>query len=303
MQIKTISKIIKTKLNSWLNSITDEELKKELKDNILVSGGSITSLFLNEPVNDYDIYVKTTDLAEKIAKYYSKNYPEIKVFRGDHKEKYYQDTELHKEINPFSSGVTGSFFRNLKPDQVKLWFNKEIGYKTEHKDVGLEKYIPLYFSPNAISLSDKVQIVLRFTGNNEQIHKTFDFVHATNYFTFEEGLVTNKKALESILTKQLLYQGSFYPLTSIIRTKKFIKRHWNINAGEYLKIMFQISNLNLTNVDVLEDQLVGVDVAYFQLLINILRKKVEKEPNWVPTYEYIFTIIDKVFQETENELE
>ena len=67
MQIKTISKIIKTKLNSWLNSITDEELKKELKDNILVSGGSITSLFLNEPVNDYDIYVKTTDLAEKIA--------------------------------------------------------------------------------------------------------------------------------------------------------------------------------------------------------------------------------------------
>ena len=200
-------------------------------------------------------------------------------------------------------GLQGLFFRNLKPDQVKLWFNKEIGYKTEHKDEGWEKYIPLYFSPNAISLSDKVQIVLRFTGNNEQIHKTFDFVHATNYFTFEEGLVTNKKALESILTKQLLYQGSFYPLTSIIRTKKFIKRHWNINAGEYLKIMFQISNLNLTNVDVLEDQLVGVDVAYFQLLINILRKKVEKEPDWVPTYEYIFTIIDKVFQETENELE
>ena len=194
MQIKTISKIIKAKLNSWLDSITDEELKKKLKDNILVSGGSITSLFLNEPVNDYDIYVKTTDLAKKVAEYYSKNYPEIKVFRGDYKEKYYQDIELHKEINPFSAGIAGSFFRNLKPDQVKLWFNREIGYKTEHKDEGLEKYIPLYFSPNAISLSDKVQIVLRFTGNSEQIHKTFDFVHATNYFTFEEGLVTNKKA-------------------------------------------------------------------------------------------------------------
>ena len=30
MQIKTISKIIKAKLNSWLDSITDEELKKKL---------------------------------------------------------------------------------------------------------------------------------------------------------------------------------------------------------------------------------------------------------------------------------
>ncbi len=85
-------------------------------------------------------------------------------------------------------------------------------------------YTPVFFSPNAISLSDKVQIVLRFHGDNVAIHKTFDFIHATNYFTFKDGLVTNKEALESILTKQLKYQGSLYPVTSIIRIKKFLKR-------------------------------------------------------------------------------
>jgi hypothetical protein len=38
MQIKTIQKIITSKLNSWLNTITDENLVKDLRKNILVSG-------------------------------------------------------------------------------------------------------------------------------------------------------------------------------------------------------------------------------------------------------------------------
>jgi hypothetical protein len=96
-------------------------------------------------------------------------------------------------------------------------------------------------------------------------------VHATNYFTFEEGLVTNVAALESILTKSLRYQGSLYPLTSVIRMKKFIQRGWTVNAGEILKMLFQVSELDLKNIEVLEEQLIGVDVAYFSLLITVLR--------------------------------
>ena len=55
MQIKTIQKVISVKLTEWLNTITDEKLRSDLKNNILVSGGSITSMLLNEPVNDYDV--------------------------------------------------------------------------------------------------------------------------------------------------------------------------------------------------------------------------------------------------------
>jgi hypothetical protein len=120
-------------------------------------------------------------------------------------------------------------------------------------------------------------------------------MHATNYFTFEEGLVTNIKALESLITRQLSYQGSFYPLTSIIRSKKFIKRGWNIGAGEYLKIMFQISELDLYNPDVLDEQLIGVDVAYFSTLIEILRGRGEDAPRI--NSHYLNEVIDRVFGE------
>ena len=157
----------------------------------------------------------------------------------------------------------------------------------------------LYFSPNAISLSDNLQIVLRFWGTAEKIHETFDFVHATNYFTFKDGLIRNISAIESILTKQLKYQGSHYPVTSIIRAKKFIKRGFNITAGELLKIMFQISNFDLSDPDVLEEQLIGVDVAYFELLITALRNKSENDPKFKLSSEYFNKLIDKIFNETE----
>ena len=182
---------------------------------------------------------------------------------------------------------------------MKLFFNDLAGGMriNEDKKDSIE-YVPLYFSPNAISLSNKIQIILRFNGDASAIHKNFDYIHATNYFTFRDGLVTNKEALESLITKQLKYQGSLYPLTSILRMKKFVKRKWNITAGEILKIMFQISELDLTNPDILEEQLIGIDVAYFAKIIAILREvKQEKIVS-----DYLNEIIDRVFgQADENE--
>lgn len=77
--------------------------------------------------------------------------------------------------------------RTLKADQIKLYFS-EAGGKRVNEDKPEEdmNYTPMFFSPNAISLSDKIQIVLRFHGDNVAIHKTFDFIHATNYFTFQD---------------------------------------------------------------------------------------------------------------------
>jgi len=306
MQIKTIAKTISNKLTEWLATITDESIRKAVRDNLLVSGGSITSMLLNEPVNDYDIYLQDISVLKKLTEYYIKTFP-IELLDGREKESIQKKLDDNYE---FASGNedgrerNNSFaisVRNLKEDQIKLYMGGA-GLKVNEELKPEElNYHPLYFSPNAISLSNDIQIVIRFHGTPEQIHKTFDFVHATNYFTFKEGLVRNLPAIESILTKQLRYQGSHYPVTSIIRSKKFVKRLWNINAGELLKIIYQCSLLDLNNPDVLEEQIIGVDVAYFEVLINILRGKRESEPNFVMTSEYLNEIIDRVFNNYEEE--
>lgn len=63
MQAKTIERNIKAKMEKWLETITDEKLRKDVKENLLVSGGCIASMFLNEEVKDYDVYgqLPTTD--------------------------------------------------------------------------------------------------------------------------------------------------------------------------------------------------------------------------------------------------
>ncbi len=307
MQIKTIQKNIASKMDEWLSTIKDEALKKDVRSNLLVSGGSIASMLMNEPVNDYDVYLMNMDVLKRLAEYYTS--PEstggVSVLIMDGRNK----KQLEDEYNSKTTGMDineddNSYsicLRNLKEDQIKLYFGGNAGLRiNEGKKEEELFYTPLFYSPNAISLSNNLQIVLRFNCDAEKIHKTFDFIHATNYFTFKEGLVTNLEAVTSILTKQLKYQGSYYPVTSIIRVKKFVKRGFNIHAGELLKIMFQISQLDLSDPDVLDEQLIGVDIAYFNLLIEALRNKFDSDEDFKLTTHYFNELIDRIFNEADN---
>jgi hypothetical protein len=297
MQIKTIKKVLHTKLIEWLKTISIVKLREDIKNNLLVSGGSITSMLLGEKVNDVDIYIKDRDVLMELVKYYTGGSDRIVIMDGHNKDRFMND-EILKGDNYYSIAC-----RNLKDDQIRLYIKGGRGGLNVNEEAAKDakNYIPLFFSPNAISLTDQIQIVIRFHGDDKAIHSTFDFIHATNYFTFKDGLVTNKEALESIITKQLRYQGSFYPVTSIIRAKKFLKRGWNISAGELMKIMFQISMLNLSNPDTLDEQLIGVDVAYFEQLIAILRNIQEKDPNYELTAEKFNGLIDIVFNNSDDE--
>jgi hypothetical protein len=294
MKIKTIERVVKAKLTAWLDSIEDSDLRADVRTNIVLSGGSITSLLLQEPVNDFDVYLKDIEVLERLAKYYAKGFV---VLNGNRREEYIKEkTEgsAFSEEDDLSQAMV--IYKSLHPGQIKLYVN---GAGVEAAKGDEKPFHPVFFSQNAISLSDQIQIVLRFSGTVEEIHKSFDFIHATNYFTFEEGLVTNIKALECILTKELKYQGSLYPLTSIIRMKKFITRKWTMNAGEVLKILFQVSELDLKDPVVLEEQLIGVDIAYFSQLIEILRGVSPDKINSI----YLSRLIDKVFNNFDGDEE
>lgn len=156
------------------------------------------------------------------------------------------------------------------------------------------KYRVLFVTSNAITLSDQIQIVLRFQGEPEEIHKNYDFVHCTSFFTsWNKELVLHPEALECILTKELRYIGSRYPVCSLIRLRKFITRGWTVNAGQIVKMAYQVSKLDLDDPTVLEDQLVGVDSAYFAQVIHQLRER--SEPTGKIDGTYLMTLIDKIF--------
>lgn len=49
-------------MNQWIETIMDENLRKEVRNSLLVSGGSIASMLMRADVNDYDVYIKDMDV-------------------------------------------------------------------------------------------------------------------------------------------------------------------------------------------------------------------------------------------------
>jgi hypothetical protein len=287
MNSKNIKKSLNAKLDKWIESIDDKEVKKVIKNNTIISGGALVSLLTGVEVHDYDVYFKTKEAVLTVAKYY------VEKFNSAHKTHAFIKKEEDGRINIFikSAGVAGE-----DEEVEKLSFPEVESSNEEPVQEEKLKYRPVYLTSNAITLSDKIQIVIRFWGDVEEIHKNYDFAHCTcSWSSWNNELMLPQKALECIINKELYYIGSKYPLCSIIRARKFINRGYTINAGQYLKMCLQLNELNLHNIEVLKDQLVGVDSAYFDMAIKAVEQKKESDPNWQVDNSYLFEVINRIF--------
>lgn len=289
MKAKAIKKVLRSKVNEWLASINDESVKQLAAKNAIVTGGAIASMLLKEPVNDYDIYFKTREATEAVARYYVTAF----IVATGHTLEVNTDIDGRVRIT-----TKGGYRGETAGDVTTLQDSGEIEDAYEEteaatlKDDGKPKYRPVFLSTNAITLSQKVQIILRFYGEPDAIHENYDFVHCTNYWeASDDSLTLRPAALEALLARELRYVGSKYPICSVMRLRKFIKRNWSVNAGQILKMMMQVSDLDLTDPKVLEDQLTGVDSAYF---CQIIEKLKEKDPEKVNAA-YLVEIIDRMF--------
>ena len=327
MKRKTINAVIAKKFNEWVQSIGDEEVKKLVKKNTVITGGSIASMINNEKVNDYDVYFTNKETVLAVAKYYIGKFKElkpdshdIKLFTSeDFADPYSKLSQWYKEQKAIADDA------ETKRDEILVDFYEMNSHSKEEgrvfiyiggprnmeseKEIDLNdcenpldeeaadaedktkpKYRPVFFSSNAITLSDKIQIVTRFYGTPEQIHSNFDYVHATNYWTSdEEKVVFGIEAYEACHNKELIYVGSKYPLCSLFRMRKFISRGFTITAGEILKIAMNINEFDLKDVYTLRDQLIGVDSAYFNNLIDSIKRKDKIDRL------YLTAIINKMF--------
>ena len=294
MNSKNIAKSLNAKINNWIDSIENEEIKKIIKDNAIVTGGAIVSLLNGEKPNDYDIYFKTKEAVKLVAEYYAG------IWNETHKDKAMvtiQDND--DKIQCFIRSVGAVLEEGedgIDDDTEPVEIDQIVEETQEEQREEKPKYRPRYFSTNAISLSNDIQIVIRFYGSIEEIHKNYDFVHCTCSYDFKENKVNlPAKALEAIINKELIYCGSKYPLCSIIRTRKFLSRGYTINAGQYLKMALQLNELNLHDLNVFKDQLTGVDSAYFEQVISYLSEKKEKDKDFQIDNAYLFEIINKIF--------
>lgn len=312
MKAKTIKSVLKKKFDEWCSSIEAENIRELVKKNTVITGGCIASMLLNEKVNDFDVYFTDKETTKAVALYYvskfkTKEDADIPITISVKEE---EDGRISIVVR--SAGVANengttkpyAYFEQRADDEAGEYIGEVMDDPGEIQDTyeDIEEaaqntetkpaYRPIFLSTNAITLSNKIQIVLRFYGDANTIHENYDFVHCTNYWTSADNhLELRKEALEALLTKELIYVGSKYPVASAIRLRKFIRRGFTVNAGQILKILMQVSALDLTSISVLQDQLTGVDCAYF---LQVIEKLKEKDPQKVNTA-YLIEIIDRMF--------
>lgn len=292
MNKKNINAVLCKVHDEFVRSIDDEKVRYAVERNSIITGGCIVSMLTGEQVHDYDYYFTDKETCEAVAKYYAGK------FNAAHPGTCARVEKIDGRIKVFiqSKGVAGDDetepdLPDYDPMQTNITPDSDLK-NIEEKP----KYEPVYLTSNAITLRGKIQLVIRFYGEPEEIHKNYDFIHCTNYWlSRDRKTYLNQDALESILSRELFYSGSKYPLCSIIRTRKFITRGWTINAGQYLKMAMQLNELDLTDVKILEDQLVGVDSAYFQMLINALTDRSKNDSAFKINAQYVTAIVDKIF--------
>lgn len=285
MNKKNIGRVLHRIIENWIESIENEEVREIAKHNTLVTGGALVSLLCGETPNDYDVYFKTREACLAVVRYYAEKWndehpDETKV------EVYDEDSRVFAFIR--SAGIVED---DGIDDESEPYTECE-----ESKEKSKEKYRVRYIARNAISLSDKIQIVSRFYGSIDEIHKNYDFIHCTCSYDHETSEVRlPEAALTAIINKELYYVGSKYPLCSIIRARKFITRGWTINAGQYVKMCLQLQALDLHDPEVLSEQLTGVDSAYFAQAIDAIREERRGNPSFRPDDTYLFELINKIF--------
>lgn len=319
MKSRTIRLVLRKKINNWLNTIEDEIVREAAERDVIVSGGAIASMLLGEKPNDYDLYFKTRDTVKLIAEYYTDQFNHENKLRSLYEYKAVVKEELRTNskgveenriiIYMKSAGVaaedqdTYKYFES-EEDHKTEDFIDSLAYQLQEQPVDTveevvdllkekKRYRPVFLTDNAITLSDKVQLIIRFYGDLAAIHKNYDYSHAMCSYDYDDDhLFLPAESLEALLSRTLIYKGSLYPIASIFRIRKFIERGYRISAGQLLKIIWQINELDLTNQEVLKDQLIGVDVAYMQELIARIQ---DEKPLKIDS-SYIAMLVDEIFE-------
>lgn len=301
MKRKTIKTVFKNLHNKLVESIDDAAVKELVKKNSIITGGSIVSMLQGDAVNDYDYYFTNKDTVEAVAKYYTDKFNEANPERSIKPRVVIEGERVRIRIQSAGIASEGNaedyqYFETVDPTEAAGYVNDAVDVLKVEEEEEKPQFRPIFLTDNAITLSGKIQLVIRFYGSPEEIHDNYDFVHAMSWWRSEDGhLELPAKALEAILTKELVYHGSKYPLASIIRTRKFIQRGWTINAGQYLKMALQLHDLDLSDIKVLEDQLIGMDAAYFRQIINHLQEKQLEDEHFKISSAYLIEIIDRMF--------
>lgn len=190
-----------------------------------------------------------------------------------------------------AGGAVRSMAENAPVNDWDFYMIEGVDIKMINVD-GLTK---VFKSENAISyqLKDedgkihKVQVITKYKyTETTAFFKSFDFVHCMGLLRlwkdsddlmnpYKLKMESHPEFLASIASREIRYSGSEYPIASLVRVLKYMRRGYTIRPIEMLKLGMACSRIQINDVTELKSHLMGVDVMY---LIPFM-KALDEDPN------------------------
>lgn len=277
-QMRLARKILLGFLNNLPNAVGSE-----ITGSVFLAGGAIHSIITNDVVNDYDIYFTNVKALNAYMKFLERKYDD---FVWDPRYIYRKDGD--------KTGKVQSFLTFEEREDLVFQGVNNVAY--------IENSDDFYSSENAITFPDGYQVIFRFVGEPETIVNNFDFAHCTGYIKLEKDIdapvnfVLPELMKKTILGKQLVVQGTKYPLDSLVRMKKYISRGYTIDAVETMKLAFAVNKLDLNDMIVLRDQMIGIDAHYLRKMVSMIDDMINDGDKFVCD-EFILEIMRESFDE------
>lgn len=222
---------LKGKHKEFCKTIKDIKIRKLFRKHAYIAGGAIASLIKGEEPKDYDYFFDNKEVLEKVLRYYV-----------DRHNAMYEGTNNDYKLTVNNTG-----------GKVGLFLNKEYVPSDEENNKHMN---PVLFSRYAISFPKGYQIIIDNDNNECKSVDRFDFVHTMGYFhPYQNKLVVKEETLAAIKYNKLIYnyQGT-NPIGSAKRLLRFVKRGWEIDNKEYIKLLKKISKINHDDVFDLEGE-------------------------------------------------
>lgn len=171
------------------------------------------------------------------------------------------DEQLHYSIKFkffIAGGSIASLIMDEEPNDYDIYFKdlESMRRATEYLKSSRPDVI-VFNGANAITLTERFQIITRYTGTPDEVICKFDFSHCRCYFYSYSGqpLSIYKDAMESIATKHLIYNSCPNPIGALYRLKKFFYRGWDITKDNWFKIIMDVNAIDLTKPTIVKEQI------------------------------------------------
>jgi len=195
----------------------------------IVAGGTITSIFSNKKINDYDIYFSNPE--------------NLHFLFSNAKNKFQIEEHIHTALN-----------FNTQNIPIKVLFISDCAISVNIDGLKFQFiHLPEFIKTNPKEIIDKFDFTVCMGA----------------YSFSQQTFILNENFSKHLAQRILVFNtNSDYPFSSLYRTVKYLRKGFAISGVEMLKIGLKCHSIKIDNLKDLKKQIMGVDVILLKQLLD-----------------------------------